>query len=91
MMARTESVLRGRRSIEEMLNAKLPVGRIAAELSRHRSSVYREIKRNGFVADELPELNGYYGLVAHKSATARRARRRKLIRFPALREAVIDR
>ncbi|WP_335949504.1 IS30 family transposase [Salipiger bermudensis] len=90
-MAHTELDLRERRSIEDMLNAKLPVSRIAAELGRHRSSVYREIKRNGFVADELPELNGYYGVVAQKSATARRARRRKLIRLPALREAVIDR
>jgi len=90
-MAHTELDLRKRRSIEDMLNAKLPVSRIAAELGRHRSNVYREIKRNGFVADELPELNGYYGVVAQKSATARRARRRKLIRLPALREAVIDR
>ncbi|NDW01434.1 IS30 family transposase [Salipiger sp. PrR002] len=90
-MAHTELDLRERRSIEDMLNAKLPVSRIAAELGRHRSSVYREIKRNGFVADELPELNGYYGVVAQKSAIARRARRRKLIRLPALREAVIDR
>ena len=90
-MVHTELDLRERRSIEDMLNAKLPVSRIAAELGRHRSSVYREIKRNGFVADELPELNGYYGVVAQKSATARRVRRRKLIRLPALREAVIDR
>ena len=72
-----------------MLNAKTPVSRIASELGRHRSSVYREIKRNRFVDDELPYLNGYYGMVAQKTASNRRARRCKLVRLPDLREAVI--
>ncbi|MDA3887649.1 MAG: IS30 family transposase [Allgaiera sp.] len=72
-----------------MLNAKMPVSRIATELGRHRSSVYRELKRNSFVDKELPYLSGYYGMVAQKSAARRRARRCKLIRFPDLRRAVI--
>ena len=53
-MAHTELDLRERRVIEDMLNAKMPVCRIASELGRHRSSIYREIKRNGFIDDELP-------------------------------------
>ena len=58
-MAHTELDLRERRAIEDMLNARVPVNKIAAEIGRHRSTVYREIKRNYFTDDELPYLNGY--------------------------------
>ena len=88
-MAHTELDLRERRAIEDMLNAKVPVSEIAAEIGRHRSTVYREIKRNGFEDDELPELNGYYGMVAQREASKRRARKRKLIRLEDLRAHVI--
>ena len=47
-MAHTELDLGERRRIEDMLNAKMTIGQIGEELGRHRSSVYREIKRNGF-------------------------------------------
>ncbi|GAW36523.1 hypothetical protein RA2_03594 [Roseovarius sp. A-2] len=90
-MAHTEMDLCERRVIEDMLNAKMPIRRIAAELGRHRSTVYREIKRNAISDEELPELNGYYGMVAQKEALARRARRRKLLRLEALRQAIVDR
>ena len=90
-MAHTELDLRERRAIEDMLNAKVPVSKIAAEIGIHRSTVYREIKRNFFTDDELPQLNGYFGMTAQRSAAERRARRRKLVRIPELREAVIDR
>jgi IS30 family transposase len=80
-MAHTELGLRERRTIEDMLNAKMSVDKIAAEIGRHRSTVFREIKRNRFVDDELPKLNGYYGMNAQRSAMTRRARRRKLVRF----------
>lgn len=63
-MAYTELDLRERRWIEDMLIAKMPVRKIAVELGRHRSSVYREIKRNGFVDKELPYLSGYYGFAS---------------------------
>lgn len=89
-MAHTELGLRERRTIEDMLNAKISVDRIATEISKHRSTVYRENKRNRFVDDELPKLNGYYGMTAQKSAVDRRARRRKLIRFVELRTSVIE-
>lgn len=70
-----------------MLNAKVPVSKIAAEIDRHRSTVYRDIKRNGFEDEELPYLHGYYGVNAQRTALARRARRRKLIRLKDLRAA----
>ena len=58
-MAHTELDLRERRAIEDMLNAKVSVNKIAAVIGRHPSTVYREIKRNYFYDDELPYLNGY--------------------------------
>ncbi|MCI2400900.1 IS30 family transposase [Aliiroseovarius subalbicans] len=88
-MAHTELDLRERRAIEDMLNAKMPVSKIASEIGRHRSTVYREIKRNHFEDDELPHLNGYYGVNAQRVADARRARRRKLIRLEGLRAHVV--
>ena len=45
-MAHTELGLRERRTIEDMLNAKMSVDKITAEIGRHRSTVHREIKRN---------------------------------------------
>jgi len=67
----------------------MPVNQIAAEIGRHRSTVYREITRNRFEDNELPYLNGYYGVSAQRCADARRARRRKLVRLEDLRNAVI--
>lgn len=58
-MAHTELNLRERRVIEDMLNAKMSVSKIASEIGRHPSTIYRDIKRNSFVDDELPNLNGY--------------------------------
>ena len=88
-MSHTELNLRERRVIEDMLQAKMSVREIAAEIGCHRSTIYRDIKRNGYTDDELPELNGYYGIVAQKAATQRRTRRRKLVRLDGLRKAVI--
>jgi IS30 family transposase len=87
-MAHTELGLRERRTIEDMLNAKMSVDKIAVEIGRHRSTVFREIKRNRYIDKELPNLSGYYGVTAQRSAVDRRARRRKLVRFIELRDAV---
>jgi IS30 family transposase len=62
-----------------MLNAKVPVSKIAVEIDRHGSTVYREINRNRFEDDELPYLSCYCDVNAQKYASDRRARRRKLI------------
>lgn len=90
-MAHTELDLHERRAIEDMLNAKMPISRIAAEIGRHRATIYREIKRNSFADAELPYLNGYYGMTAQREASKRRVRRRKLIRLEALRAHVVAR
>lgn len=88
-MAHTELDLRERRAIEDMLHAKIPVRQIAVEIGRHRSTVYRELKRNHYEDRELPDLSGYYGMNAQRFAATRRARRRKLVRLDDLRHAVI--
>ena len=69
----TQLDLRQRRAIEDILHAKVPMNEIAAVIGRHRSTVYREIKSNRFEDDELPNLNGYYGVTAQRTADARRA------------------
>jgi IS30 family transposase len=51
-MVHTELSLRERRTIEDMLNARIPVRKIAVEIGRHRATVYREIERNQFVNDD---------------------------------------
>ena len=74
--------------------AGVAVGDIAVDLNRHRSTVYREIKRNRFIDIELPQFSGDFGVTAQTYAKARRARKRKLIRLvrlDGLREAIIDR
>ncbi|MBU2358434.1 MAG: helix-turn-helix domain-containing protein [Alphaproteobacteria bacterium] len=88
-MAHTELSLRERRTIKDMLSARIPICKIAAEIGRHRATVYREIKRNRFVDNELPKLNGYYGMSAQRTAVNRRARRCKLVRSVDLRQYVI--
>ena len=40
--------LEERRTLFRLLNAKLPIKEIAAQLGRHRSTIYREIARNEF-------------------------------------------
>ncbi len=89
-MAHTELDTRKRRLIEDLLAARAPVARIAKRLSRHRSTIYREIRRNSFDDDELPELSGYYGVLAQRYAAERRQRQRKLIRMPDLLAAVVE-
>ena len=80
-MARTELGLRERRTIKDMLNAEMSVDKAAAKIGRHHSTVFCEIKRNRFVDDELPKLNGDYGMNAQRTAVAPRARRRKPVQF----------
>ncbi|MEH6741752.1 MAG: helix-turn-helix domain-containing protein [Sulfitobacter sp.] len=80
-MNRTEVNLAGRRTVEVLLHRKVKVSEIARQTNRHRATVYREIKRNYFTDQELPQLDGYYGMAAQKSAAERRARRRKLVRI----------
>lgn len=61
-----------RYSIAKMRRDKLSVAQMALRLGRHRSTIYREVKRNKATHD------GHYGAdKAHSYATARRKRSRR--------------
>jgi IS30 family transposase len=83
--------LNERRKIAQLRSAGLTVDVIAEKLGRHRSTIFREMKRNMFHDMELPDLNGYYCVTANDMARERRSKRRKLMRFVQVRQAVIDR
>ena len=80
-----------RRKIARWRMAGLSVEMIAEKLGRHRSTIFREIKRNTFTDKLTPELNGYYCVTAHEIACERRTKLRKLARFAGVRQSVIDR
>lgn len=71
--------------------AGIGVGIIAEKLGRHRSTIFREIKRNTFVDPQMPDLSGYYCVTANAMARERRAKLRKLARFADLRQSIIER
>ena len=83
--------LEERRQIDRMAQSRVPIDEIAARLGRHRSTIYRELKRNRLTDTQWPDLNGYYAMTANDVAGRRRKRLWKLVRNPELRTAVIDR
>lgn len=80
-----------RRKIARWRTAGLSVEVIAEKLGRHRSTIFREIRRNMFVDKVVPDLSGYYCVTAHDMACERRTKLRKLVRFSNVRQSVIDR
>lgn len=80
-----------RRKIERWRHAKVPVDEIARVLKRSRSTIFRELKRNFFSDESMPKHDGYYGDAAHLMKAKRRARDRKLIKYPELCKLVIER
>lgn len=80
-----------RRRIERWRHAKVPVNEMARVLGRCRSTIFRELKRNHFSDECLPKCDGYYGATAHLMQAGRRARERKLIKYPDLCKRVVER
>ncbi len=80
-----------RRRIARWRMAGIGVEIIAEKLGRHRSTSFREIKRNTFVDPQMPDLSGYYCVTANAMARERRAKLRKLARFADLRQSIIER
>ncbi|WP_303442238.1 hypothetical protein [Salipiger sp. 1_MG-2023] len=60
-------------------------------LQRSKATIYREIKRDWFSDECLPGDDGDHYAAAHQKAIHRRARQRKLIRHPELRNQVVER
>ena len=64
----TQITLADRRRLHHLVAAKVPVNEMARQLGRHRSTIYREIKRNTFHDRELPDYDGYYSTEARPQA-----------------------
>jgi IS30 family transposase len=54
----TQLSMQERRRIEDWWLAKVPIVEMARVLNRHKSTIYRELKRNFYRDDEMPQLNG---------------------------------
>jgi IS30 family transposase len=87
----SQFTLADRRRLHQLVERKVPVHEMARQLGRHRSTIYRELKRNTFHDREFPEYSGYFATIADDISTERRRRLRKLRRHPHLRELIIDR
>jgi transposase, IS30 family len=79
-----------RRTLFRLVEARTPVGEIAARLGRHPSTIYRELGRNRF-RDGDRGFCGYFPLNAQDLARRRRQRRRKLAADEGLRAHVVER
>jgi IS30 family transposase len=88
----TQLSLQERRKIESWWHAKVPVREMARVLKRHKSTIFREIKRSFWADDAFPKkYAGYFGHAAQLQTDRRRSVQRKLIRHPNLRKIVIAR
>jgi IS30 family transposase len=77
--------------IERWRHAKVPVDEMARVLKRCRSTIFRALRRNHFSDESMPKHDGYYGAAAQLMTADRRARDRKLIKYPELCKRVIER
>ncbi|MGK6324634.1 IS30 family transposase [Sphingomonas sp. DT-51] len=82
--------LNERRRLYQLISAGRSPRQAAAELGRHPSTIYRELKRNHRF-DEEPMFRGYFPLTAHSMAAERRLRGAKISRYPELARYVVDR
>ncbi len=85
-MKRPYSHLNGeeRRKLEQWRKAKVSPDVIAERLGRHRSTIFRELKRNHLGDEAMPKVVGTFWMVAKMKAAIRRAKERKLIRHSDL-------
>ena len=86
----SQLTLADRRRLHHLVARKVPINEMARQLGRHRSTIYREIRRNTFHDHEFPEYSGYFSTVADDISKERRRRLRKLRRHPHLRRMVIE-
>jgi IS30 family transposase len=83
--------LNDRRRIARWRHAGLSIDIIAEKLGRHRSTIFREVRRNVYIDKEWPELSGYHCMTADDMACERWTKLRKLARFSHVRQSVIER
>lgn len=80
-----------RRRIARWRAAGLSAIVIAEKLGRHRSTIFRELRRNAFEDPTMPDLSGYYCVTANEMTRERRAKLQTLARFSHPRRSVIER
>ena len=78
-----------RRKLAQWRAAKIPMKEIALRLGRPPCTLYREIRRNFYRDEEIPDLNGYHAVAAQTMSEKRRACHRKLVVHSALKAEVI--
>ena len=83
--------LEERRKIEHWRAAKVSADVIAERLGRDRSTIFRELRRNHYQDADMPKVTGYFSVVASMKARSRRQKDRKLMRYPELRELIVER
>jgi IS30 family transposase len=88
--AHAQLSVEGRRKIGRRRNARVSPDEMARVLGRHRSTIFRELRRNHFQDRDLPKV-GDFAMAAQIRTADRRARHRKLVRHEASRTAVEER
>lgn len=82
--------LEERRKIERWRHAGRSVDEIAERLGRHRSTIFRELKRNSYEDADMPSWCGYFCVLANDRALERRYNMSKLKRWPELCAMVVE-
>ncbi len=85
-----------RRCLFRMHEARTSVATMAERLGRHRSTIYRELRRNSFrdpdaTRDRRRDMSGYCPMTAQDLARAQLQRLAKLARHDELLSHVVDR
>lgn len=83
--------LEERRKIERWRQANVSPAKMAQVLGRHRSTIFRELRRSHFSDAQMPDVAGYFAVVAQDETARRRSRKRKLIKHEDLRHLVAER
>lgn len=77
--------------INVLMNKKQSVRKIAEILKVHRSTIYREIKRNSTrYKHDFPKDHYYYSFFAQRKYLDRRKRGSKILKNPELRSYILD-
>ena len=83
-------ILHERRKISFWREQKVLVNEIAKRLGRHRSTIFREIRRNTFFCEEDKTLKGYFHLNAQEFYCRRRQKNQKIETMIGLKEFIIE-
>ena len=78
-----------RRKIYNWMDEKVSVSEIARRLGRHRSTIFREIRRNTFFCDDDKSLSGYSHVTAQHIYVSRRRKQQKIHMVSGLKDFIV--